>query len=79
MKIFVSFEALLLKNGKFFPKFHFMETQVNNAPITSYEMGAKSVCDSKKEALKHARVHALRKARKEYGKDVRLFEKKNHN
>lgn len=76
MNIYVSISAIPLKGGIFLPRFQFIETQGGSTTFIPYEMGLESACDSEEEALRHAEVHAIRQARKDYGNNVKLFVKK---
>ena len=76
MKVYVSLSAVSLLNGKFLPRFQFIETQGADTTFTPYEMSIESACNSEEEALKHAEIHASRQAVKDYGQNIELFIKR---
>lgn len=78
MNIYVSVSTIPLQDGRFLPKFQFIETQGSSTTFIPYELGIESVCDSEEEAFKHAEIHARRQALIDYGEGTELFIKREH-
>lgn len=75
MNIYVSISAIPLQDGRFLPRFQFIETQGVSTTFIPYDMSIESACDSEEIALENAKIHAARQALTNYGKDVKLFMK----
>ncbi len=75
MKAYVSISTVSVPDGKFIPRFQFIEQQGAQTTFIPYELGLESACSSEEEALRHAEVHARRQAVQNYGQDVELFVK----
>lgn len=73
MRINITISAIETGDGKFLPKFDFIEYEGNQVTCTPYHFGEDSIRDTREEALHIAKVNANSEAVKKYGRGTEIF------
>lgn len=72
MQIHLKISVLTLADGKFLPKFQFMENYGSRVTFVPYDFGAESIRDTKEEALRVAKAHGVKEAIERYGREAQI-------
>lgn len=73
MKITIGVSALEQPDGNFIPHFHISEHEGDHDADINYLPMEKGISSSKQEALRYARVQALREVKEKYGNNVEII------
>lgn len=78
MTIILKTSAWQLKNGKFLPKFQFIEENGPHSTYVPYDFGIDATCDTEEEALALAKEKGIETAIEKYGRNAKiLFKEEN--